>query len=202
MRSIASNESFSHYKIAQMASEGGVKETVYSITTADTYESEEIQRLLGIPRFSKQYKGPYATPTYEYTTLTDLEKHVYLRNKRIFVLTDRRILELQQQRPVDQLALLIKMKTQLRNSYEELYNFIQQYGIREVCVMLIQILADSQGPYLFSRTLDDQVAKNATQSLKRQSTSQPRQNMSRSINGSMFQTPAQGSQELKILNQL
>jgi hypothetical protein len=53
MRSIASNESFSHYKIAQMGSEGGVKETVYSITTVDTFESEEIQRLLGIPRFSK-----------------------------------------------------------------------------------------------------------------------------------------------------
>lgn len=81
---------------------------------------------------------------------------------RMNILTDHRVLEVQQVRIVDLLAMLLHSMTrnEYRNDNEDIEDFMDLYGIRETCAMLVQILSDINGLYLFTRKIEDKLTKN------------------------------------------
>ena len=90
--------------------------------------------------------------------LSIFEKNFYLPPNEIFALTDRRVIEVVQLRPIDFLANILqgmaRMEKDEEGYYENIEDLIEQFGIREVCALLLQFCADPKELYFFSRRIN------------------------------------------------
>ena len=74
------------------------------------------------------------------------------------ILTEGRVIQLQQIRPIDTLVMLVhtmidpRMQGQQTEVFED---FIDMYTCRQTCSMLLQIIVDQDAFYSFSKKIED-----------------------------------------------
>jgi hypothetical protein len=74
------------------------------------------------------------------------------------VLTDGRVIRLQQIRPIDTLVMLIHTMIDPRmqgQQIEVFEDFMDMYTCRQTCAMLLQIIIDKDAFYSFSKKVED-----------------------------------------------
>lgn len=109
---------------------------------------------------------------YQYQCLSETEKQVYIPPQRLNILTDSRIVELVHIRPIDYLSIIVSNITSnlshsklidvsnpntLQVIYSDLDDFIEQFTIKEVCAMCIQILSDPNSMYMLSFKINQMI---------------------------------------------
>jgi len=108
--------------------------------------SKDIQNLIGVRQSYITAKGEDGRALYETLCLSEFEKQVYLQAPIINILTDNRVIEIQQLRPIDMLAMLIHMivsdQRTVYQQYDNLEEFIDFYTMRETCAMLLQMVVN------------------------------------------------------------
>ena len=120
--------------------------------------SSQVQDLIAIDRTYLQAKGQNATPKYEIESLSEFEKQVYLQPNKLTVLTDNRVIEVQEVRPIDMVAMMIHSMTDnkfLHNLIDVFEEFLDCYTVRETCSMLLQIHLEESNCYLYSKKISD-----------------------------------------------
>ena len=92
-----------------------------------------------------------------YNPSSENEKQVYLQGGKLTLLTNKRLIQLIRMRPIDKLYNFLEHFKQSDRQdpllYEEFENFAQLYTLEETCVMLLQIITDSQETYLVSQKM-------------------------------------------------
>jgi hypothetical protein len=77
------------------------------------------------------------------------------------VLTDHRIIEIQQLRPVDFLAMIVTSlvaDTRVHtSSSDNIGEFLDYYSVRETCTMLLQMHIEAEAIYVFSKKFIDKI---------------------------------------------
>ncbi len=99
-----------------------------------------MQELLGLNKSYFLSKGIDASPKYLLENLSEFEKQVYMAPSSLSVITDSRVLEVQQIRPIDMLAMLLQTMTDskaLYNLVEVFEEFLDHHTFYETCSMLL-----------------------------------------------------------------
>jgi len=76
----------------------------------------------------------------------------------INLITDSRVLEVQEIRPIDILAMLLTAMTDNKNVFslvDVLEEFLDHHTFVEACAMLLQIVLEENGCYLYSKSISD-----------------------------------------------
>ena len=93
----------------------------------------------------------------ENSGLNVFDSQVFLQNKTT-VLTDSRLVELSQVRPIDNLFTILREMVRYPGQNDmvrqDMNALVEKYSVKEVCSMLIQILIDRDATYLVSRRVE------------------------------------------------
>lgn len=74
------------------------------------------------------------------------------------MLTDNRVIEVAQLRPIDQLAMLLHVMADTRGVYAYIETFeelMDIFSVRETCSMLLQIIIERDTVFTFSRKQEE-----------------------------------------------
>ncbi|CDW87945.1 UNKNOWN [Stylonychia lemnae] len=155
-----------------------MQENIYSIKSMNSYRQSELQKLLGYDRTYKDYKGQSSTVQWHYMCQDQYDKQIYLDQRRYQIMTDQRVLEVLEVRPIDQLVMILHTLTRPHcNTFEDFEDFIDLHTFKEVCAMLVQIISDRNGRYLFSRRIEQMICTSNKQKNRKLTQSQPRQTL-------------------------
>ena len=92
-----------------------------------------------------------------YLPSSESEKQVYLQGSKLSMLTNHRIVEISQLRPIDHLFTILNSLSETNRSqvsyYDNFIDFASVYTMEEACSMLVQILSDTQATYSLSSRL-------------------------------------------------
>eukprot|EP00347_Sterkiella_histriomuscorum_P003419 403364365 len=156
----------------------------------DDFSYQQNEQIFEIKTMNS-YQGQFSTPIYSYLSIGELERQVHLQQKRIQILTDHRVIEIQQLRPIDHLVMILhSFQKTGSDSQVDFEDFADFFPLKEVCTMLVQIVSDTTATYLFSQRVESLIGISRSKS-KRNAISQPRQ-MRSNVGGSkssMFQSP-------------
>jgi hypothetical protein len=133
-------------------------ESVVSLQFHKKALSSSIDNLIGLNSSYYQSKGANAAPRYLLKSLSEYEKQVYMCPASISVITDSRVLEVQEIRPIDILAMLLTAMTDNKNVFslvDVLEEFLDHHTFVEACAMLLQIVLEENGSYLYSKSISD-----------------------------------------------
>ena len=76
----------------------------------------------------------------------------------INLITDSRVLEVQEIRPIDILAMLLTAMTDNKNVFslvDVLEEFLDHHTFVEACAMLLQMILEENATYLYSKSVSD-----------------------------------------------
>ena len=137
-----------------------VPESVIEIQTKTSVVTLEEKKLLGLKKLYNQQKGPLASPYYDTLSLSEFEKQVYLLPLQMNILTDGRIIQLYQMRPIDILSMIVSLMVDPKMINKQVYNFeefMDNYSMRETCGMLLQLIVDKEMYFIHSRRFEEQL---------------------------------------------
>lgn len=81
-----------------------------------------------------------------YMPYSETEKQVYLQGSKISMLTNHRLIEITQLRPIDKLYNLLASMQESDMAFERFHDdfldFAHMYSLEETCTMLVQIITD------------------------------------------------------------
>lgn len=129
-------------------------EVVIDIKLQKRVGSFDVARLLGLNTNYFNAKAFDASSKYLVEAMSEFERQVYLQPNQLKLLTDSRVIFLQQIRPIDMLAMLLKNFSENKfqvNQADMIEEFLDFYTVRESCSMLLQVCLEKDNYYLFSK---------------------------------------------------